>query len=95
VAIAGLAGALMTPLRGIAPTTANSIILQAFIVVVIGGLGSYRGTILAGLGIGMTDILIARYISLRLSGVTIFALLVVVLVLQPRGLLGDKSIVDI
>jgi branched-subunit amino acid ABC-type transport system permease component len=95
VAIAGFAGALMTPLRGIAPTTANTIILQAFIVVVIGGLGSYRGSILAGLGIGMADILIARYISLRLSGVTIFALLVVVLVLRPRGLLGDKSVVDV
>jgi branched-subunit amino acid ABC-type transport system permease component len=95
VAIAGLAGALMTPLRGISPTTANTAILQAFIVVVIGGLGSYRGSILAGLGIGLADILIARYVSFRLSGITIFVLLVVVLVVRPKGLLGDKSVEDV
>jgi branched-subunit amino acid ABC-type transport system permease component len=95
VAIAGLAGALMTPLRGIAPTTANTVVLQAFIVVVVGGLGSYRGSVLAGLGIGLTDILVARYVSFRLSGVVIFGILVAVLVVRPRGLLGDRSVVDI
>jgi branched-chain amino acid transport system permease protein len=95
VAIAGLAGALMTPLRGIAPTTANTVVLQAFIVVVVGGLGSYRGSVLAGLGIGLTDILVARYVSFRLSGVVIFGVLVAVLVVRPRGLLGDRSVVDI
>ncbi|MFO7926763.1 branched-chain amino acid ABC transporter permease [Natronomonas sp.] len=94
VAIAALAGALMTPIRGIGPETGASILLQAFIVVVVGGLGSYRGSVVAGIGLGMLDILVARYISFRLSGITIIAVLLVVLIIQPRGLFGVKGVME-
>ncbi|MFC7157668.1 branched-chain amino acid ABC transporter permease [Halomarina halobia] len=94
VVIAAFAGALMTPIRGIGPGTGASILLQAFIVVVVGGLGSYRGSVVAGLGLGMIDVLVARYISFRLSGITIIAVLLVVLLLQPRGLFGVKGVME-
>jgi branched-chain amino acid transport system permease protein len=94
VGIAALAGALMTPIRGIGPGTGASILLQAFIVVVVGGLGSYRGSVVAGLSLGMIDILVARYISFRLSGITVIAVLLVVLLVQPRGLFGVKGVME-
>ncbi|MEF8777906.1 MAG: branched-chain amino acid ABC transporter permease [Natronomonas sp.] len=94
VAIAALAGALMTPLRGVGPETGASILLTAFIVVVVGGLGSYRGSVVAGLGLGMIDMLVARFVSFRLSGITIIGVLVVVLILKPRGLFGVEGVME-
>ena len=94
VAIAAFAGALMTPIRGIGPATGALILLQAFIVVVVGGLGSYRGSVVSGLGLGMIDILVARYISFRLSGITIIVVLLIVLLRQPRGLFGVKGVLE-
>lgn len=94
VMIAALAGALMTPIRGIGPETGATVLLQAFIVVVVGGLGSFRGSVVAGLGLGMLDILVARYISFRLSGITIIAVLLVVLIIKPRGLFGVQGVME-
>lgn len=94
VMVAALAGALMTPIRGIGPETGATILLQAFIVVVVGGLGSFRGSVAAGLGLGMLDILVARYVSFRLSGLTIIAVLLIVLLVKPRGLFGVKGVME-
>jgi branched-subunit amino acid ABC-type transport system permease component len=94
VAIAALAGGLMTPIRGIDPGTGATILLQAFIVVVVGGLGSFRGTVVAGLFIGITDVLVARYISFQLSGLTVIFILLVVLVVRPRGLFGEEGVME-
>lgn len=94
VVIAALAGALMTPIRGIGPSTGATILLQAFIVVVVGGLGSFRGSVAAGLGLGVLDILVARYISFRLSGITLIAVLLIVLLIRPRGLFGVKGVLE-
>lgn len=94
VAIAALAGALMTPIRGIGPGTGATILLQAFIVVVVGGLGSFRGSVVAGLGLGMLDMLVARYIAFKLSGITIIFVLLVVLIVRPRGLFGVKGVME-
>lgn len=94
VSIAALAGALMTPIRGIGPGTGATILLQAFIVVVVGGLGSFRGSIVAGLGLGMIDILVARYIAFQLSGITVIFVLLIVLLVRPRGLFGVEGVME-
>jgi len=94
VATAALAGALMTPIRSVDPLTGGTILLQAFIVVVVGGLGSFRGTILAGLLIGMTDTLVARFVSFKFSGLVGVAILLVVLVIRPRGFFGEKGVME-
>ena len=65
-----------------------------FDVVVVGGLGSYRGSVVAGLSLGMIDMLVARYVSFRLSGITIIGVLVVVLILKPRGLFGVEGVME-
>jgi branched-subunit amino acid ABC-type transport system permease component len=94
VALAGLAGALLVPMRGISPQSGTNVLLTIFIVVVVGGLGSFRGTVLAGLLIGSIDILVARYIAFRMSGLTVLIILVLVLTIRPRGLFGEAGVFE-
>lgn len=94
IALTAVSGALMAPLRGVNPETGASILLEAFIVVVMGGLGSFRGSVVAGLLVGFTDVLVGRYISFRLSGFVIFALLVVVLLVRPSGIFGKEGVME-
>jgi branched-subunit amino acid ABC-type transport system permease component len=92
VAIAAVAGLLMTPLRSVNPFTGSAIILEAFIVVIVGGLGSFRGSIVAALAIGMTQVLVIRSVSIRWSSVVSIALLVLVLTIRPHGLFGIEGV---
>jgi branched-chain amino acid transport system permease protein len=85
--LAGLSGALVTPIQSIVPGMDVEIIVQAFIVVVIGGLGSFWGTFLGSVIYGQVlsfGILIFPGFSLF----SVFALMVVILILRPWGLLG-------
>lgn len=85
--LAGLGGALVTPVRSIVPGMDVSIIVEAFIVVVIGGLGSFWGTFLGALIFGQ----VLAFGILVLPGFSIFAvfaLMAIVLIVRPAGLLG-------
>jgi len=85
--LAGLSGALVTPIQSIVPGMDVEIIVQAFIVVVIGGLGSFCGTFLGSVIYGQVlsfGILIFPGFSLF----SVFALMAVILILRPWGLLG-------
>src|SRR5688572_14027521 len=88
--LAGLGGALVTPVRSIVPGMDVEIIVEAFIVVVIGGLGSFWGTFLGALVFGQVlafGILILPGFSLF----AVFALMALVLVVRPSGLLGRAT----
>ena len=85
--LAGLGGALVTPVRSIVPGMDVEIIVEAFIVVVIGGLGSFWGTFLGALIFGQ----VLAFGILILPGFSIFAvfvLMALVLIVRPWGLLG-------
>jgi len=85
--LAGLGGALVTPVRSVVPGMDVDIIVEAFIVVVIGGLGSFWGTFLGAIIFGQVlafGILVLPGFSLF----AVFALMAVVLVVRPSGLLG-------
>jgi branched-chain amino acid transport system permease protein len=85
--LAGLGGALVAPVRSIVPGMDVDIIVEAFIVVVIGGLGSFWGTFLGAVIFGQ----VLAFGILVLPGFSIFAvfvLMAVVLVVRPAGLLG-------
>ena len=85
--LAGLAGALITPIQSVVPGMDVQIIVQAFIVVVIGGLGSFWGTFWGAVIYGMTlpfGILVFPEFSLF----SVFALMAVVLMVRPWGLFG-------
>lgn len=85
--LAGLAGALITPVKTIVPGMDVEIIVEAFIVVVIGGLGSFWGTFLGAVIYGQV-LSFGILVIPRFSIFSVFALMAVVLILRPWGLLG-------
>jgi len=85
--LGGLGGALVSPVTAIVPGMDVHIIINAFIVVVIGGLGSFWGTFLGAVIIGQM-ISLGILILPKLSIVFIYILMVIVLILRPWGLLG-------
>jgi len=85
--LAGLGGALITPVKTIVPGMDVEIIVEAFIVVVIGGLGSFWGTFLGAIVYGQV-LSFGILVIPRFSIFSVFALMAVVLILRPWGLLG-------
>jgi branched-subunit amino acid ABC-type transport system permease component len=85
--LGGLGGALITPMRAIVPGMDTDVIVDAFVVVVIGGLGSFWGTFLGALIYGQVLSFGILFFP-RFSIFAIFALMAAVLVIRPWGLLG-------
>jgi branched-chain amino acid transport system permease protein len=85
--LAGLGGALSINLLGIDPNFAQNLLAFVLIVVVIGGEGSMRGTLLAALLLGLADV-IGKYYVPQAGAFIIYALTVAVLFLRPQGLLA-------
>jgi branched-subunit amino acid ABC-type transport system permease component len=88
--LAGLGGALVSPIAAIVPGMDVEIIIDAFIVVVIGGLGSFWGTLLGSVILGQV-VSFGILVFPRLSMVFIYVLMAIVLILRPWGLLGKPS----
>lgn len=89
--LAGLAGALIAPNVSVSPSLGHSFILQSFAIVIIGGLGSVPGSLLAALLVGVAEALSVAYAPF-LSGFTFYVLVAVVLLVKPRGLLGNVQV---
>jgi len=87
--LAGIAGALMAPIRGLSPTMGVDMLGIAFVVVALGGLGNLLGAIVAGVLIGIAQALVAAY-WIEASTVVIFAVMAVVLLVRPQGLFGIR-----
>jgi branched-subunit amino acid ABC-type transport system permease component len=85
--LAGLGGALVTPVRSIVPGMDVEIIVEAFIVVVIGGLGSFWGTFLGAIIFGQV-LAFGILVFPGFSIFAVFALMAIVLIARPAGLLG-------
>jgi branched-chain amino acid transport system permease protein len=90
-ACAGIAGALISPLFEAQPFLSVDFTLLAFVAVIVGGLGSFTGALFAGLLIGVTESVAALLFAPSLKTALSYALLIVVLVLRPRGLFGVKD----
>ena len=89
VALAGLAGVMSAPLAGIQPAMGTEILTAAFVVVVIGGLGSFWGVVYAGLLVGVVrGITVVFYPPA--AEASMYVLMVLILLLRPRGLMGEK-----
>lgn len=86
-ALAAIGGALAAPLFGMAPTMASEIILLAFIVVMIGGLGNYLGSVVGGVLIGEVIAVGAIWLRPTVAYLAALGILLVLLSLRPAGLL--------
>lgn len=91
--LAGIAGALIGPIRAAYPTLGIELLIPAFVVVVVGGLGSFRGTIVAGLLVGVLQVL-TGVVYPQASEVIVFVLMAVVLIVRPRGLFGEEGVIE-
>jgi branched-chain amino acid transport system permease protein len=87
---AGFAGIVNAPVVSLTPDTGEMILVQTFVVVVIGGVGSFPGAVLGGLIAGEIISLTAM-VNPGYSYVMLFAAMTLVLLLRPRGLLGPRS----
>ena len=85
--LAGLAGILAAPLQGVTPEMGVPVLAEAFVVTVVGGMGSLAGAVLAGLLVGIV-VAMTSLVAPDLTKVAIFALMALVLLVRPRGLLG-------
>lgn len=91
--LAALAGVIMAPLWGIRPHMGVDAVVPAFVVIVLGGVGSFWGAVLAGLLVGMVVGLFGAYAS-EWSLMSMYLLLIAVVTLRARGLFGKKSILE-
>jgi branched-chain amino acid transport system permease protein len=88
--LASLGGALMAPLRAIGVHLATESILEAFIIVIVGGLGSVFGALVGALILGQANAF-GALVAPRLIAIFPFVLMVIVLILRPYGLFGRKE----
>ena len=88
--LAGLAGVLAAGMLGLQPTLGDNLIMPSFVAIIIGGLGSLPGTLLGGLLIGVASGLTAVFWPSATEAV-IYVLMALVLLVRPRGLLGEEG----
>ena len=91
VALAAIAGAMMAPLFGVSPFIGETPLLKAFIVVILGGLGSIPGAVLASLLLGLIESFTSAFVSASAADIVVFAIVVVVLLIRPSGLLENEE----
>lgn len=88
-AVAGIAGVLAAPLWSVVPSMSEAAIMPAFVVVTIGGLGSFGGAVISGLLVGISVALTIQFWPAASTAV-MYVLMIVVLLIRPRGLLGES-----
>jgi len=92
-ALAGIAGVIAGPMWSLKPTMGTEVLMPAFVIVVIGGIGSFRGAVIGGLIVGLSKSLTVL-VWPRLSDLMMYLILGIVLVVRPRGLMGEKSLLE-
>ncbi len=90
-AMAGVAGALMSSVFLVQPTTGAMVVMKAFTVVILGGMGSIGGAVLAGFGLGIIEAMVTGYIGNELRDMIGFFLVIAMLLIRPQGLLGRST----
>ncbi len=90
---AGLAGVLAAGVLGLTPPMGNSLIMPSFVAIIVGGVGSLLGAVLGGLIIGLAAGITTTYYPAA-SEAVIYLMMLIVLVIRPRGLLGEEGLFE-
>jgi branched-chain amino acid transport system permease protein len=91
VGLAGLAGGLMAPIFSVSPFAGMTPILKAFVVVILGGLGSVAGAVLGGLLLGLIESFTSTFWGATMADIIQLLLVMLILVFRPWGLLGQRE----
>ena len=89
--IAGLAGVLSAPMTSVIPDMGTTVLVEAFVVTVVGGMGSLLGAVVAGLMVGIIISMTALFYP-ELADLAMFILMAAVLLVRPQGLFGRKGL---
>ncbi len=95
VACAAVAGCILTPIYYTFPGAGVDLIITAFVVVVLGGLGSVTGAVVGGLIIGITQTLTGFFISVELKDLIALGLFLLILLVRPQGLFGRVGMEEV
>ena len=90
VALAAFAGVLAAPIYSVNPNMGSTFVIVVFAVVVIGGMGSIKGSIVTGVGLGVLEAL-TKVVYPEISSTIIFIVMVLVLLVRPAGLFGREA----
>ena len=91
--LAGLAGVLAGPMRGVYAEMGVTMVIESFVVVVVGGMGSLPGAIVAGLLIGQVVSLTTFFVP-KLAEIMVFVFMAAVLLIRPSGLFGEEGLAE-
>lgn len=90
-ALVGLAACIMMPLFSVFPTVGLNFVLIAFVIVVLGGMGSIEGALLGGICIGVVQSISSYYVAPAYGQMFYFILFLLVMIFRPNGLLGQRG----
>ncbi len=89
--LAGLAGGLLAPIADVYPTVGDDLVVNAFVVVVVAGMGNVGGALICSYLIGLFQSLCSAYVSLNYTDLYPLVLLVLILSVRPQGLFGNAK----
>lgn len=89
--LTGVAGSLMIPIFMVSPTVGGTFGLIAWVIIVLGGLGSFTGALVGSFIVGFVEAYIGVLASLEVARVVAFAAFILILLLKPTGLLGERA----
>jgi branched-chain amino acid transport system permease protein len=92
-ALAGLAGILAGPMRGVYAEMGVTMVIESFVVIVVGGMGSLVGAVVAGLLMGQV-VGLTTFFAPALSEIMVFVAMAVVLLVRPSGLFGEAGLME-
>jgi branched-chain amino acid transport system permease protein len=90
VGITALGGVLAAPMRNVSPEMGTLVLAEAFVVTVIGGMGSLPGAVIAGLVVGLS-VSITSLFAPEMATIVMFALMALILLIRPNGLYGRAA----
>jgi branched-chain amino acid transport system permease protein len=90
-AIAGLGGALLAPIMSFSPQIGEAALMKGFAIVVVAGLGSAVGAVVAALLVGISEAMLGFFIDARIVTALVLGLMLVVLLIRPRGLFSKHA----
>jgi len=90
--MAGLAGVFIGSIFALYPSMGGTLVMKAFAVIILGGLGSFPGAIIGGLSIGIVENLGTAMVSSSYKDLFAFIILIIVMIFKPNGLFGSKEL---
>jgi branched-chain amino acid transport system permease protein len=92
-ALAGIAGILAAPIRSVFPEMGITMLIECFVVVVVGGMGSLSGAILSGIIMGQASAITTLFYP-QMADIVIFLVMAIVLLIRPSGLFGKAGLLE-